>query len=198
MECFLVLWLECLSRRRNNNVQTIKIIHRHFSCSYHLLYCPRRGASAHCAVLRRIQGNQTADTGNCSTNRVCVDRCYPWHRDLEVSTAGVYMMNWANVSETELKEAGTVKTAFGETLSWEYLCYVRSNPIRWDIPTKILYGGQDNLTSRDTISCFAATHHAELKVMEQGEHWFHTPEQMTFLDNWIRENEKNLCWKQNG
>ena len=100
------------------------------------------------------------------------------------------MMNWANVSETELKEAGTVKTAFGETLSWEYLCYVRNNPIRWDIPTKILYGGQDNLTSRDTISCFAATHHAELKVMEQGEHWFHTPEQMIFLDNWIRENEK--------
>ena len=99
------------------------------------------------------------------------------------------MMNWANVSETELKEAGTVKTAFGETLSWEYLCYVRNNPIRWDFPTKILYGGQDNLTSRDTISCFAAAHHSQLKVLEQGEHWVHSPEQMIFLDTWIRETE---------
>lgn len=27
---------------------------------------------------------------------------------------------------------------------------------------------------------------ASLEVMPGGEHWFHTPEQMTFLDGWIQ------------
>ena len=34
-------------------------------------------------------------------------------------------------------------------------------------------------------AAFAKTHGAELTVMEEGEHWFHTDEQMHFLDNWI-------------
>ena len=56
------------------------------------------------------------------------------------------------------------------------------------MPTKILYGDKDNLTSLETISRFAKTHNADLTVMENGEHWFHTEEQMKFLDDWIRRN----------
>ena len=29
---------------------------------------------------------------------------------------------------------------------------------------------------------------ASFTVMKNGEHWFHTAEQMKFLDNWIKEN----------
>lgn len=65
------------------------------------------------------------------------------------------MMGWANVSEDELREKETIETAFGETLSWDYLCYVRSHPIHWTVPTDILYGGQDNLTEPETITAFA-------------------------------------------
>ena len=36
-----------------------------------------------------------------------------------------------------------------------------------------------------TISGFAEKHNALLTVMENGEHWFHTEEQMRFLDGWI-------------
>lgn len=97
------------------------------------------------------------------------------------------MMGWASVSEEELREKGTIETAFGETLSWQYLCYVRENPIRWAVPTEILYGGRDNLTARQTVSAFAAAHGAGLTVLEPGEHWFHTPEQMAFLDRWLNE-----------
>lgn len=96
------------------------------------------------------------------------------------------MMMQAGVTEEQLKEKGVAETAFGETLSWEYLCYVREHPVRWDVPTRILYGGRDVLTSRETVSAFAKKHHAELTVMEDGEHWFHTEEQMRFLDAWIR------------
>ena len=100
------------------------------------------------------------------------------------------MMAWANVSENELQEKGTIETAFGETLSWEYLSYVRSHPIVWNAPTEILYGGQDTLTDLETVTAFADEHHANLTVMKNGEHWFHTPEQMAFLDAWLMNCEK--------
>lgn len=99
------------------------------------------------------------------------------------------MMAWAKVSEADLREQGTIETAFGETLSWDYLCYVRSHPLPWTVPTEILYGGQDHLTDRATITAFAQAHGAGLTVMETGEHWFHTEAQMAVLDEWIREKE---------
>ena len=95
------------------------------------------------------------------------------------------MMSRAGVSENELKERGVIPTGSGEDLSWEYLCYVREHPVCWTVPTEILYGGNDDLTSSETISAFAEDHGSELTVMENGEHWFHTEEQMRFLDNWI-------------
>ena len=91
------------------------------------------------------------------------------------------MMMWSNV----MKRKKEIQTDFGETLSWEYLCYVREHPIAWTVPTHILYGEKDNLTSYETISEFADRIGATLTVMKDGEHWFHTQEQMKFLDNWI-------------
>ena len=98
------------------------------------------------------------------------------------------MMTWANVTEDELCRKKEITTDFGETLSWEYLCYVRKHPIKWNIPTCILYGAKDNLSSLETISEFAEQTGAILTVMNDGEHWFHTDEQMEFLDNWIRNS----------
>ena len=63
--------------------------------------------------------------------------------------------------------------------------YVRENPIEWRIPTKILYGSNDNLTSLETMREFAQKIGASLTVMDGGEHWFHTAEQMAFLDKWM-------------
>ena len=96
------------------------------------------------------------------------------------------MMNWAGVTKPELQNKGIIHTNFGEDLSWEYLCYVREHPTDWSVPTDILYGSADNLTSADTITAFAQTHHASLTIMDGGEHWFHRSEQMQFLDNWIK------------
>lgn len=83
-----------------------------------------------------------------------------------------------------------IETSFGETLSWEYLCYVREHPVVWNIPTKILYGDKDNLTSYETMSDFASKMGISLTVMNNGEHWFHTDEQMNFLDDWICESNR--------
>ena len=96
-------------------------------------------------------------------------------------------MALADVTEEQLKERGVVSSAFGEDLSWAYLQYVREHPIRWTVPTAVLYGSSDKLTDRETMEAFAKAHGASLTVMENGEHWFHTQEQMRFLDEWIRE-----------
>lgn len=95
------------------------------------------------------------------------------------------MMQWANVTEAELKKRGQIETAFGETLSWAYLAWVRSHPVSWRAPTRILCGSRDHLQSVDTIRSFADRVGAEVTVMEGGEHWFHTREQMAFLDRWM-------------
>ena len=96
------------------------------------------------------------------------------------------MLDRAGVSEAELEARGRIPTAFGEELRWDYLCYVRAHPVDWRVPTHILYGSRDGLTSRETMQAFAQKHGAALTVMEGGEHWFHTPEQLRFLDAWIR------------
>ena len=98
------------------------------------------------------------------------------------------MMKASGVTEEDLKEKSVIRTDLGEDISWDYLCYVREHPVRWNVPTDILYGGLDGLTSRETMSAFAKEHGAALTVMENGEHWFHTEEQMRFLDEWITDN----------
>ena len=95
------------------------------------------------------------------------------------------MMMWANVTEEELQKQRTIQTDFGETLSWEYLTFVREHPIHWKTPTEVLYAERDNLTSRETVDYFISTHQASLTVMSKGEHWFHTPEQIAFLGKWL-------------
>ena len=97
------------------------------------------------------------------------------------------MMKWAGVGEKELAQRGEIKTDFGEALSWEYLCYVREHPVKWHIPTEIIYGENDGLTSLETITAFAERTGAGLTIMPGGEHWFHTDEQMRFLKEWLTE-----------
>jgi hypothetical protein len=97
------------------------------------------------------------------------------------------MMKWSNVTEENLCESQEIVTESGEILSWKYLCYVRENHINWKVPTHILYGEKDFLTSLETIKNFAEKIGATLTVMKGGKHWFHTSEQMNFLDNWLEE-----------
>ena len=96
------------------------------------------------------------------------------------------MMVLENITEEELYKKKEIKTSFGETLSWKYLTFVRKNPIEWNVPTYILYGEKDNLTSYEMILNFTNKSKANLTIMRDGEHWFHTDEQIEFLNNWIK------------
>lgn len=95
------------------------------------------------------------------------------------------MIEWAGTTEQELEKKKIIPVDFGDDLSWDYLQYVRNHKICWTVPTDILYGSADNLQSLDTIKEFCSKASATLTVMDGSEHWFHTKEQMEFLDEWI-------------
>lgn len=118
---------------------------------------------------------------NCS-----IEKAYLISPILDMEKLIMDMMQWASITEKELYERGEIATNFGETLSWNYLKFVRENPIVWHIATEILYAEHDNLTSRKTVDTFVNNHDAGLTIMKDGEHWFHTDEQVDFLNKWIK------------
>lgn len=120
-----------------------------------------------------------------------IDRAYFISPIVDMERLICDMMARAGVTEAQLKAEGVIRTAFGEDLSWDYLFYVREHPLNWEVPTEILYGGRDTLCSRESVEAFAKARGAGLTVMETGEHWFHTEEQLRFLDAWIREHEED-------
>ncbi|MCC0655141.1 alpha/beta hydrolase [Clostridioides sp. ES-S-0005-03] len=95
------------------------------------------------------------------------------------------MMLWANVSEEQLKHELIIPTSFGHTLSWEYLQYVKKHPItKWNTTTRILYGKHDELTELSVVEKFTRHFNCNLTVIENGEHWFNTQEQLKVLNKW--------------
>ena len=97
------------------------------------------------------------------------------------------MMARLNISEEQLYKEKIITTSLNESLSWEYFSYVRNHPITWNISSHILYAGNDNITSLETMRNFANHIGASMTVMHNGEHWFHTEEQLAFLDNWFQK-----------
>ena len=81
------------------------------------------------------------------------------------------MMTWAGVTEERLEREREILTDFGQTLSWDYLKYVRQHPVHaLSAHTNILYGDQDNLVPQPVVECFARAEGAHLTVCPGGEH----------------------------
>ena len=152
------------------------------------------GQRNRCDHLTLIANSLGAYFALSSLDETLVDRAFFISPVVDMEALICSMMQGSNVTEQELAEKREIATDFGETLSWAYLCYVRRQLIIWNVPTWILCGEHDHLTSMETVSAFAAQHHADLTVMPGGAHWFHTAEQMRFLDQWIREHSlKAVC-----
>ena len=119
-----------------------------------------------------------------------IKRAYFISPVVDMESLILMLMAQDGVTEEALKEKGTIPGSFGIGHSWDYLRYVREHPVAWNVPTAILYAEHDNLTPYDTIAGFAEAHGASLTVMPGGEHWFHTEEQMSFLDDWFLRGQR--------
>ena len=142
---------------------------------------------AHCEKLTLIANSIGAFFALSSLSAALVDAAFFISPVVDMEKLIGNMMQWENVTERELAERSEIPTHFGETLSWDYLCYVRAHPVCWDVPTHILYGAHDHLTSLETVTAFAEKNGASLTVMPNGEHWFHTESQLAFLDRWMQQ-----------
>lgn len=96
------------------------------------------------------------------------------------------MMLWSNTTEIELNEKQKIKTDFGQTLYWDYYLYVKENPItNWNKKTYILYGNKDNMQNENIIEDFSNEFNCDLTILKNGEHYFHTEEQLNFYSDWL-------------
>ena len=98
------------------------------------------------------------------------------------------MMSWSTVNIEELKERKVIKTNFGPTLYWDYYKYVEENPIiKWDKKTYILYGSNDDMQNKELVIDFCHSFNCNLTIVEDGEHFFHTDEQLAHYKKWLNE-----------
>lgn len=98
------------------------------------------------------------------------------------------MMTWFDVSPERLEREQVIPTPMGQTLYWDYYCYVREHPVcRWPISTEILIGGRDTLCDPSVTAAFAERFSCRLRREDAAEHWFHTPEDLSALAAWLRE-----------
>ena len=96
------------------------------------------------------------------------------------------MMSSCSVTEKELEEQKEIKTDFGQTLYWDYYLYVKNNQIEiWNKKTFILYGSKDNMQSEKLIKEFSIKNNINLDILENGEHFFHTKEELKYYNDWI-------------
>lgn len=67
----------------------------------------------------------------------------------------------------------------------DYYEWVVNHPItRWDASTYILRPAVDPVVSEEVGRDFINQHQWQVTLMPDGEHWFHTPEQLAFLKEW--------------
>ena len=107
-----------------------------------------------------------------------------WRRFTELLGGAVTPQAIDAVTEEQLRTAGEIPTAMGETLSWPYLCWVREHPLHWKVPTQVLYADTDPLTGHTAMEQFRQQTGAHLTILEGGEHWFHTETQLAALQGW--------------
>lgn len=95
------------------------------------------------------------------------------------------MMGWFGISPERLEAEQEIITPI-KTLSWDYYQYVVQHPVRWEKPTAMLCGARDAVCEPDVVSGFAGRVGANLTIVESGEHFFHTEEQLAFYRKWLK------------
>lgn len=131
-----------------------------------------------CKVFIAIHGNMS--------NKENIKKCLFLSPVVNMKIIIENMMLWSNTTEKNLKEKQEIKTDFGQTLYWDYYLYVKEHLINtWNNESYILYGNKDNMQDENIIKNFANNFNCKLSVLENGEHYFHTKEQLSYYKNWL-------------
>jgi pimeloyl-ACP methyl ester carboxylesterase len=91
-----------------------------------------------------------------------------------------------NITPEDLKQNGIIETPI-KKLYFDYYDYVKNTPVKWGVPTEILYGENDDICEQNIVRSFAENSGAKLTVAKNCEHWFHTNYQLDVLRKWLIE-----------
>ena len=95
------------------------------------------------------------------------------------------LMLWSGTTEEKLRAEQTVVTDFGQTLYWDFYCWVNEHPVtKWNTPTAILSGSNDDIAQPQTVSAFAERFGCSHTVLQGGSHRFNAPEERAFARGW--------------
>ena len=99
----------------------------------------------------------------------------------KVSADGTARKTYAGqgLSEEQLRYEREIATPV-KTLYWDYYEYVVEHAVECKTSAVLLYDSEDNLCEFEVVSAFSKRAHAEMTVFEEGEHYFHTEEQLAF------------------
>lgn len=82
------------------------------------------------------------------------------------------MLEKFGITEDDLIKKGEIMNPI-DPLRWDYYQYVKEHPItEWNIPTSILFGGNDWFQSTEIMGSFALAHGCNLTVVPGSEHAF--------------------------
>ena len=98
------------------------------------------------------------------------------------------MFLWFQVTEERLCIEKEIPTPV-DTLRWDYYQYVKEHPIcDWEIPTAILYGGNDNMQSAEVIQKFVGKYLCDLTISQDSEHAFMQERDRNIVEKWLEKN----------
>ena len=106
----------------------------------------------------------------------------------------------AGVTAEQLEKKKRVPLPDAPALDWEYYRYVKEHPIEYNpnyfisparpaekTPMAILCGKRDSLCDPKDVAEFSGGNGAELTVLSDGEHYFHTEGQLNAVSMWLDE-----------
>lgn len=98
------------------------------------------------------------------------------------------MMLWFGITLEQLETEKEVDNPV-DPFRWDYYCYIKEHPItKWDAPTHILFGGRDDLQSREIMEAFTAKYGGTLTVSENSEHPFMSEKDGAVVTKWLKEH----------
>lgn len=97
------------------------------------------------------------------------------------------MFVWFNIDRQQLQQKKEITAPDSTKMYWDDYLYLKKHPVaRWDTPTWILYGENDQLSEGAVVQAFCQQFCAKMQVHSGGEHFFHTPEQLAFYSDWLK------------
>ena len=77
----------------------------------------------------------------------------------------------------------------GETLSWDYLQYVKQNKISiWNNKIYIIMGDNDELTDLNTVNNFVDKFNCDIEYIKDGKHYLNLDNHQNIIQNWLEKN----------